>query len=133
MEFFSRVYAPVLRFALKRRAVVVGGAVAILLLAGFLFSRLGSEFIPQLDEGSLVIQPVRVRTVDAEQTVRLVTAFEKKVLASRLGMAPEVLSRSFAALVPYKVRVSGPTVEIGDLEALATLAKPSVTIDDPLT
>lgn len=59
--------------------------------------------------------------------------FEKKVLASRLGMAPEVLSRSFAALVPYKVRVSGPVVEIGDLDALATLAKPSITIDDPST
>lgn len=80
MEFFSRAYSPILRFALKRRTVVVGGAVVILLVAGLLFSRLGSEFIPQLDEGSLVIQPVRVRTVDAEQTVRLVTAFEKKVL-----------------------------------------------------
>lgn len=58
--------------------------------------------------------------------------FEKKVLASRLGMAPEVLSRSFSALVPYKVRVEGATIEIGDLDALITLAKPAATIDDPL-
>ena len=35
--------------------------------------------------------------------------FEKKVLAARLGMAPEVLSRSFAALAPYKVKVAGPS------------------------
>ncbi|MBS1712567.1 MAG: efflux RND transporter permease subunit [Armatimonadetes bacterium] len=126
MEFFSRVYAPVLRFALKRRAVVVGGAVAILLLAGFLFSRLGSEFIPQLDEGSLVIQPVRVRTVDAEQTVRLVTAFEKKVLEvpevttvfSRSG-TPEVatdpmplsLTDSFIMLKPRDKWRAGMTKE----------------------
>lgn len=126
MEFFSRVYAPVLRFALKRRAVVVGGAVAILLLAGFLFSRLGSEFIPQLDEGSLVIQPVRVRTVDAEQTVRLVTAFEKKVLEvpevttvfSRSG-TPEVatdpmplsLTDSFIMLKPRDQWRAGMTKE----------------------
>lgn len=126
MEFFSRVYAPVLRFALKGRAVVVSGAVAILLLAGFLFSRLGSEFIPQLDEGSLVIQPVRVRTVDAEQTVRLVTAFEKKVLEvpevttvfSRSG-TPEVatdpmplsLTDSFIMLKPREKWRAGMTKE----------------------
>lgn len=59
--------------------------------------------------------------------------FEKKILASRLGMAPEVLSRSFAALAAYDVRVAGPTIEIGDLDALVKLAKPAPTIDDPLT
>ncbi|HRD78613.1 MAG TPA: cyclic nucleotide-binding domain-containing protein [Hyphomicrobiaceae bacterium] len=59
--------------------------------------------------------------------------FEKKVLAARLGMVPEVLSRSFSALAAYKVRVDGPHVEIADSEALAKLARPSVTIDDPST
>lgn len=59
--------------------------------------------------------------------------FEKKTLASRLGMAPEVLSRSFAALAAYDVRVAGPTIVIGDLAALVMLAKPTATIDDPLT
>ena len=59
--------------------------------------------------------------------------FEKKVLASRLGMAPEVLSRSFAALAAYHVTIDGPHVEIRDAEALNTLAKPTPTIDDPTT
>jgi CRP/FNR family transcriptional regulator, transcriptional activator FtrB len=57
--------------------------------------------------------------------------FDKKVLASRLGMAPEVLSRSFAALIPYKVLVNGPHVQLNDLAALTQLAHPSATIDDP--
>lgn len=57
--------------------------------------------------------------------------FEKKVLASRLGMAPEVLSRSFASLTAYNVIVRGRDVEIRDIEALRTLAKPTPTIDDP--
>lgn len=57
--------------------------------------------------------------------------FEKKVLASRLGMAPEVLSRTFAALAAYDVRIKGPLVEIRDIEALRTLSKPVPTIDDP--
>lgn len=58
--------------------------------------------------------------------------FEKKVLASRLGMAPEVLSRSFASLSAYDLHVTGPTIVIGDLAALQSLAKPTPTIDDPL-
>lgn len=57
--------------------------------------------------------------------------FEKKVLAARLGMAPEVLSRSFASLAPYEVRVKGAVIEIGDVAALAKLAQPTPTIDDP--
>jgi CRP/FNR family transcriptional regulator, transcriptional activator FtrB len=59
--------------------------------------------------------------------------FDKKVLAARLGMAPEVLSRSFAALVPYEVGVEGPAIRIRDIAALQRLAHPSVTIDDPAT
>ncbi len=56
--------------------------------------------------------------------------FDKKVLASRLGMAPEVLSRSFGNLVAYGVKVTGPMVTLSDLKALENLAKPSPTIDD---
>ncbi|MGL4240387.1 MAG: cyclic nucleotide-binding domain-containing protein [Beijerinckiaceae bacterium] len=58
--------------------------------------------------------------------------FDKKVLASRLGMAPEVLSRSFAALQPYDVVVNGPEIRLKDMKALASLAHPSPTIDDPM-
>lgn len=65
-------------------------------------------------------------------TGRFPLPFEKKVLASRLGIAPEVLSRSFASLVPYKVFVRGPMVELGDTETLRKLARPIMTIDDPL-
>ena len=56
--------------------------------------------------------------------------FDKKILASRLGMAPEVLSRSFAALAAYDVVVRGPAVRINDIEILRKLAQPSSTIDD---
>lgn len=66
-------------------------------------------------------------------TGRLELPFDKKVLASRLGMVPEVLSRSFAALQPYGVTVSGGTITLGDRFALSKLAHPTETIDDPLT
>mgnify|MGYP000965608699 CR=1 FL=1 len=56
--------------------------------------------------------------------------FDKKVLAARLGMAPEVLSRSFAALAEYNVSVKGPAIAINDIDALRRLARPSATIDN---
>jgi CRP/FNR family transcriptional regulator, transcriptional activator FtrB len=63
-------------------------------------------------------------------TGRFALPFDKKILASRLGMAPEVLSRSIAALIPYGVTVAGPAVTISDRAALSRLACPSPTIDD---
>ncbi len=87
MSFFAAIYRPVLTFALKARLVVVTGALALLGVAGWLFTTLGAEFIPTLDEGDLVVQPIRIRTVNAEETIRLVTAAEKKVLE-----VPEVIT-----------------------------------------
>lgn len=88
MDFFAKLYAPSLAFAVKRKGVILGGSLSLLVIAGFLITRLGQEFVPQLDEGSaLVIQPVRVRTIDVEQTIKLVTAFERKALD-----IPEVVS-----------------------------------------
>lgn len=70
-------------------------------------------------------------TYDAENgsSGRFDFPFDKKVLASRLGMAPEVLSRSFAALGAYHVVVQGPSVVIHDMVALRKLAQPCSTID----
>lgn len=56
--------------------------------------------------------------------------YEKKVLAARIGVAPEVLSRCFASLVAYHVKVAGRTITLGDRQALARLAPPNRLIDD---
>ncbi len=61
---------------------------------------------------------------------RFIIPFEKKILAARLGMAPEVLSRAFATLAQYDVRVDGATVIVKDWSALEKLAHPDPLIDD---
>ena len=80
MGSLSRAYRRILAFALRRRSWVVGGASLLLVGAWMLFGTLGSEFVPQLDEGSILVQPVRLRTVDAEETTKLVTAMEREIL-----------------------------------------------------
>lgn len=87
MAFLERIYGRILDAALRLRAVVVAGAIALLIGAVALFGGLGSEFIPTLDEGDIVVQPIRLRTVDAANTVRMVTAAEQKIRE-----VPEVLT-----------------------------------------
>jgi len=56
--------------------------------------------------------------------------YEKRRLASLLGMTPENLSRAFKGLQPYGVRVNGSQITIIDRKDLESLAKPSPLIDD---
>lgn len=73
------------------------------------------------------------RNIETGEMGRFDLPFDKKVLASRLGMAPEVLSRAFAALAAYHVSVDGSSVHLRDIDALRRLAHPSTLIDDPST
>ncbi|MDB5203297.1 MAG: CusA/CzcA family heavy metal efflux transporter [Ferruginibacter sp.] len=56
MDFFQRGYNPLLRAAIRIRYLVVGIAVLLLLITGFIFSRMGGEFIPQLEEGDYAFE-----------------------------------------------------------------------------
>ena len=56
MSSLNRAYKPLLSFALRFKAGIVIGAVGLLLIAGFIFSNMGGEFIPKLDEGDIAMQ-----------------------------------------------------------------------------
>lgn len=63
------------------------------------------------------------------QNVAMKLPFEKRVLASYLGMTPENLSRGFATLAQYGVQASGGNILLSDLVALTGFANPSPLID----
>lgn len=62
---------------------------------------------------------------------RVELPFEKRLLASCLGMAPENLSRALGTLASYGVVVEGGTIILSNIADLKTLAKPTPLIDDP--
>lgn len=72
-----------------------------------------------------------LRDRESGRTHRFAIPFEKKVLAARVGIVPEALSRSFATLAKYNVVVTGSEVEILEPDALERLAKLDPLIDDP--
>jgi len=55
--------------------------------------------------------------------------YDKKFLASSLGLTPEYLSRAFSTLKEYGVEVNGPEIKLKDLKALLNLAKPNPLIE----
>ncbi|MBI2511675.1 MAG: efflux RND transporter permease subunit [Opitutae bacterium] len=71
------VYAPLLERALRWRGLVVGVALLLFAGAGWGFTQLGAEFVPQLDEGSLSIQMIRGNSVALGDSVALQRASER--------------------------------------------------------
>jgi cobalt-zinc-cadmium resistance protein CzcA len=76
----KRLYRPVLRLALRERWTVIAAAVLIVGNAAFLATRLGSEFVPRLREGTIVLNTVRLSGVSVEESVRYGTQIEKALL-----------------------------------------------------
>ena len=58
MAFLGRLYKPALLFALKNRVVTIAIAATLFVFAIFLATRIGSEFMPPLNEGDLMFMPV---------------------------------------------------------------------------
>ncbi len=71
-NFFSRLYDPVLRLALKYRKTTLGINILALLITIPLIMNMGSEFMPPLDEGSLLFMPTMLPNVSVNEAKRIV-------------------------------------------------------------
>ncbi len=79
MRGARRGYAPALDWALKRPLALAGAAVALVLLSGFAASRMGSEFIPSLDEGDIAMHALRIPGTSLTQAISMQTALEARI------------------------------------------------------
>lgn len=79
------VYRPILHAVIKFRLLVVGLASALVVACIWLATTLGSEFIPQLDEGDIALHAMRVTGTSLEQSVQM-----QQVLEQRIRQFPEV-------------------------------------------
>ena len=85
MQWARRAYAPALAWALRRRGPVVAGALATVVLCGLLGTRLGSEFVPSLDEGDIAMHAMRIPGTSLDQAVHM-----QSTLEARIKQFPEV-------------------------------------------
>lgn len=95
MDFFQRLYAPIIRWAIRLKYAVVTGAVALLAIALVIFGRMGGEFIPQLQEGDYAFHCILPQGTSLTQSVetsmqasRIIKSFpEVKMVVGKTGSA----------------------------------------------
>ncbi len=85
MLWLRQVYTPALYFVLQHRWPVVSFAIALVLLASVQVTRLGTEFLPSLDEGDIALHALRIPGTSLTQAVEMQTTLE-----ARLRELPEV-------------------------------------------
>ena len=85
MRAAKEFYQPLLLAALRLRLPVLGGALVLAIFSAWLATRLGSEFIPQLDEGDIALHALRIPGTGLEQAVAM-----QNILEARIKEFPEV-------------------------------------------
>jgi copper/silver efflux system protein len=80
-NFFIKIYSPVLRICQRWKKTVI--AISILIVLGSIpfVLRLGSEFMPPLDEGSLLFMPVTLPDVSNNEAKRILQVQDKLIMS----------------------------------------------------
>lgn len=98
ISFLERVYQPTMVWALRQKVLVLSLAAALLIGTGIVFSQMGGEFVPTLDEGDFVIQPVFKTGTSLSNTIGYSTRIE--TILKTFPEVDQVVSRIGAAEVP---------------------------------
>jgi cobalt-zinc-cadmium resistance protein CzcA len=97
----KQFYTPVLDIALRLRIPILGGAVLFIVISGWIGSRMGTEFVPNLDEGDIAVQALRIPGTSLTQSLDMQFQLERAVM-----QVPEV--KTFFARVGTAEVASDP-------------------------
>ncbi len=99
MKRIHRVYEPLLLRSLKHRFLILSTAVALLAVAVFLFSRMGGEFIPQLDEGDFAVDTRTLTGSSLSETVEATTKAQQ-ILLKQFPEVQQVVGKIGSGEIP---------------------------------
>ena len=99
MRFIKKMYTPVINWTLNYRKSVLAMSLFLLISSIGLFSTMGGEFVPTLDEGDFVIQPILKTGTSLLKTVEITTQIEN-ILLDNFIEVEQVVSRIGAAEIP---------------------------------
>ncbi len=99
IDWLRKIYEPVLELAMKRKAVVLIVAFGLLGLSLFTFSKMGGEFVPELDEGDIAMHAILKPGSSLEETEKVCTMIESTILA-KFPEVKEVVSKIGVAEIP---------------------------------
>ena len=97
MQRIQHIYQPLLTYSLHHKRLVLGLSVGLLFATGIIFSRMGAEFIPELDEGDIAMQTFLRPGSSLEETIKREEEVERtllkhfpdeiKTVCARIGVA----------------------------------------------
>ncbi len=100
MRIAYNSYFPVIKWSCGHKRIVLGVAIISLVFTGLLFTRMGGEFVPTLDEGDFVIQPVLKTGTSLSKTIEMTTKMENILIKGFPDEVEQIVSRIGAAEVP---------------------------------
>ena len=86
MRKASGIYAPLLQRALNKERAVIIGALAMLMITGAVYTQIGKTFMPEMDEGDIIVGIEKLPSVSLEQTA----ALDLKIHQAIMAQVPEV-------------------------------------------
>ncbi|MCF6341238.1 MAG: CusA/CzcA family heavy metal efflux RND transporter, partial [Bacteroidales bacterium] len=96
----ENIYSPVIDWALAKGRIVVGIALILLIAGGFLFSRMGAEFMPQLDEGDFAFQAFLKPGTSLSEVKKASTRLEQIIIGNFPDEIESIQSRIGVADLP---------------------------------
>ncbi len=96
--FLQRLYAPVLSAAIKMKYVVISAAAVLTIISIFIFTRMGGEFIPQLEEGDYAFHCILPQGASLSQSIE--TSMQASRIIKKFPEVKEVIGRTGSAEVP---------------------------------
>jgi cobalt-zinc-cadmium resistance protein CzcA len=100
MDKVYKSYHPVIKWSCSHKKLVLGASLVSLIVTGIIFMRIGGEFVPTLDEGDFVIQPVLKTGTSLSKTIELTTRMEQILIDEFPDEVDQIVSRIGAAEVP---------------------------------
>ncbi len=80
------IYEPLLERALKKERMVIGIALVMLMFSGGIYTLLGKAFMPEMDEGDLIMQVSKLPSINITQTAEM----DRRIQAAIIAQVPEV-------------------------------------------
>lgn len=99
MNFLKKCYRPVLLFSLRFRYMLIITMITLFIGACWLFTRLGGEFIPTLDEGDFAVEISMAQGTSLEQMVKT-TSLAEKLIMERFPEVKQAVTRIGSAEIP---------------------------------
>jgi cobalt-zinc-cadmium resistance protein CzcA len=135
LRALKNLYRPLLALALRLRAPLAAASIALFALAAHLFTTLGAEFIPQLDEGSFATHMIRTTSIGLDASIAMQEKTEQEILRQFPGITATFsrIGTQEVATDPMGVNVADTYIFYKPLKEWQNQAKPQTPNAKPQT